>query len=205
MSTGDTNLTIPNEQALVARAKADPTAFAIIYNHYYARIFNYTMIRLGDPDAANDVTAEIFERVLNTLDRYRPDRGEFGGWIYIIARNQVNSYQRAVKRRRWLPLAWIEDLPGREPGPEAVTTTREEHARLLAAVKSLAPHEQEILALKFGAALTNRQIAQLVGRSGSSMGVILYRGLGRLRKVLDDGETQFPQETTFPERDTNDP
>src|SRR5215208_556582 len=104
MSEGSTNLTIPNEQALVARAKADPTAFAAIYNHYYSRIFNYTMIRLSDPDAANDVTAEIFERVLNTLDRYRPDRGELGGWIYIIARNQINSYERAAKRRRWLPL-----------------------------------------------------------------------------------------------------
>ncbi len=69
---------------------------------------------------------------------------------------------------------------------------REDHARLLAAVKLLAPHEQEILALKFGAELTNRQIAQLVGRSESSVGVILYRGLRMLRKMLEDSETSFP-------------
>ena len=189
MSIGDTTLILPNEQALVARAKADPAAFAVIYNLYYPRIFNYVMMRLGDPDAANDVTAEIFERVLNTLGRYQPDRGDFGGWVFIIARNQVNGYQRAAKRRRWLPLAWIDDLPGREPGPEAVMAMREEHTRLLDAVQLLAAHEQEILALKFGAELTNRQIAQLVGRSESNVGVIVYRGLRMLRKLLEDAET----------------
>ncbi len=184
MSTEGINLTIPNEQALVARAKADPAAFTTIYNHYYSRIFNYAMIRLGDPDAANDVTAEVFEKVLNTLDRYQPDRGEFGGWLYVIARNQINSYQRAAKRRRWLPLAWIDDLPGREPGPEAVTTLQEDHARLLAGVRLLAPQEQELLALKFGAELTNRQIAPLVRLSESNVGVILFRSLRKLRKIL---------------------
>jgi RNA polymerase sigma-70 factor (ECF subfamily) len=190
MSIGSATLTLPNEQALVARAKADPAAFAAIYDHYYPRIFNYAMVRLGDPEAANDVTAGVFEKVLNALHRYRPDRGEFGGWIFVIARNEVSSYQRAARRRRWLPLAWIDDLPGREPGPEAVTAMREEHARLLAAVRALAAHEQEILALKFGAELTNRQIARLVGRSESSVGVILYRGLRMLRKALADKEAQ---------------
>lgn len=185
-----TILTIPNEQALVARAKADPAAFAAIYDHYYPRIFNYTMMRLGDPDAANDVTAQVFEKVLRMLDRYRSDRGEFGGWIFTIARNEVNSHQRAAKRRRWLPLASIDDLPGREPGPEAVAAMREEHARLLAAVRTLAAHEQEILALKFGAELTNRQIARLVGRSESNVGVIVYRGLRMLRKALEEREAQ---------------
>ena len=187
---GSTALTIPNEQALVARAQAEPAAFAAIYDHYYPRIFNYVMIRLGEPDAANDVTAQVFEKALSMLDSYRPDRGEFGGWIFVIARNTVNSYRRAASRRRWLPLAWIEDLPGHEPGPEAVTVAREEHTHLLAAVHTLAPHEQEIFALKFGAELTNRQIARLVGRSESSIGVILYRGLRTLRKALEDKEAQ---------------
>ncbi len=190
MTIGSTTLTIPNEQALVARAQAEPAAFAAIYDHYYPRIFNYVMVRLGDPDAANDVTAQVFEKVLNTLDSYRPDRGEFGGWIFVIARNEVNSYRRAAKRRRWLPLARIDDLPGHEPGPETVTAMREEHTRLLAAVGTLAAHEQEILALKFGAELTNRQIAQLVGRTQSNIGVIVHRGLRTLRKALEDKEAQ---------------
>lgn len=187
---GSATLTLPNEQALVAGAKADPAAFAAIFDHYYPRIFNYVMMRLGDPDAANDVTAGVFEKVLTTLDSYRPDRGEFGGWIFVIARNAANSHERSAKRHRWLPLAWIDHLPGREPGPEAVTLMREAHARLLGAIGALAAHEQEIFALKFGAELTNRQIARLVGRSESSVGVILYRGLRTLRKALEDKEMQ---------------
>lgn len=190
MAIGSTTLTIPNEQALVARAKAEPAAFAAIYDHYYPRIFNYVMLRLGEPDVANDVTAQVFEKALSMLDRYRSDRGEFGGWIFVIARNEVNTYLRAAKRRRWLPLAWIDDLPAHEPGPEAVSAMQEEHARLLAAVRTLAAREQEILALKFGAELTNRQIARLVGHSESGIGVIVYRGLRKLRKALEDRETQ---------------
>ena len=188
MTLSSATLTITNEQALVARAKADPAAFAAIYDHYYPRIFNYVMMCLGNPDAANDVTAGVFEKVLNTLDSYRPDRGEFGGWIFVIARSAVNSQQRADKRRRWLPLAKIDDLPANEPGPEATAALREEHARLLSAVGVLAAHEQEILALKFGADLTNREIAKLVGRSESNIGVILYRGLRTLRSALEEKE-----------------
>jgi RNA polymerase sigma-70 factor, ECF subfamily len=190
MSIGSTTLMVPNEQALVARAKADPAAFAAIYDHYYPRIFNYAMLRLGDVDAANDITAGVFEKVLNTLESYRAERGEFGGWLFVIARSAVNSHLRALKRRRWLPLAWIDALPAHEPGPEAITAMRQEHARLLGVVAKLAGHEREILALKFGAGMTNRQIARLVGRSESNVGVILYRALRALRRLMEDRETQ---------------
>ena len=188
MTFGSATLKLSNEQALVARAKADPAAFAAIYDHYYPRIFNYVMMCLGSPEAANDVTAGVFEKILNTLDRYRPDRGEFGGWIFVIARNAVNSQRRADKRRRWLPLAMIDDVPTSEPGPETIAALREEHARLLNAIGVLAAHEQEIFALKFGADLTNREIATLVGRSESHIGVILYRGLRTLRRALEEKE-----------------
>src|SRR5438477_13024379 len=98
MTIGGTAIPISNEQALVAQAKADPAAFAAIYDHYYPRIFNYAMMRLGDPEAANDVTAGVFEKVLNTLGSYQSERGEFGGWIFVIARSQITSYQRSLRR-----------------------------------------------------------------------------------------------------------
>ena len=55
-------------------AKAEPTAFAAIYDHYFPRVYNYVRYRVGHMDtaAADDLTARIFELVLANIDRYRP-------------------------------------------------------------------------------------------------------------------------------------
>jgi hypothetical protein len=54
---------LPNEAMCVAAAKIDPAAFAALYDHYFAAVYNYVRYRLADPVSADDVTAQIFEKV----------------------------------------------------------------------------------------------------------------------------------------------
>ncbi len=76
-----TVIALPNEQALVLRATAEPEAFAPIYNHYFPRVYNYVRYRVQDAGAADDVTAQVFEKALVGLGRYQPQRGPLVAWL----------------------------------------------------------------------------------------------------------------------------
>lgn len=179
---------LPNEATLVAQAAAEPAAFAAIYDHYFKRIYNYVRYRVADAATADDLAAQIFERVLVNLERYRPDRAPFAGWLFAIARNAVNDHLRAQQRHRWLSLEALRGRSSPEPTPEAAVVHDETRAELLAAVARLSSRERDLIALKFAAGLTNRRIAQLTGLSQSNVGVILYRTVRRLRAELSSVE-----------------
>ena len=179
---------LPNELALVARATAEPAAFAAIYDHYFSRVYNYVRYRVGDAETADDITAQIFERAMVNVGRYRPERAPFAAWLFAIARNAVNDHFRAQKRRRWLSLDVLRDRASAEPRPEEVVVQNETRAELLAAVARLSDREQDLIALKFAAGLTNRRIAEMTGLSQSNVGVILYRAVRRLRAKLSAKE-----------------
>jgi len=179
---------LPNELALVARATAEPAAFAAIYDHYFPRIYNYVRYRVRDAETADDLTAQVFERALVSIGSYRPERAPFAAWLFAIARNAVNDHLCAQRCRHWLSLEVLRDRPSSEPQPEEVVIRNEMHAEMLAAVARLSDRERDLIALKFAAGLTNRRIAELTGLSESNVGVILYRAIRRLRAELNAKE-----------------
>jgi RNA polymerase sigma-70 factor (ECF subfamily) len=175
---------LTNELALVARATAEPAAFATIYDHYFPRVYNYVRYRVRDVETADDLTAQVFERALVSIGSYRPERAPFSAWLFAIARNAVNDHLRAQRRRRWLSLEVLRGRASAEPQPEEVAIHSESRAELLAAVARLSDRERDLIALKFASGLTNRRIAEFTGLSESNVGVILYRAVRRLRAEL---------------------
>ena len=184
-------ITLPNEQALASRAKAEPEAFAEIYDHYFPLVYNYVRYRVSDGQSADDITARIFEKALTGINRYRPNKGSLGSWLFGIARYTVADHLRAEKRRRWLSLEILSGRANPDPAPEQVALRGERQAQLLAAVARLSDRERELIAFKFGARLSNRNIASVTGLSESNVGVILYRALRRLRKMLAAAEQVY--------------
>ncbi len=179
---------LPDELALVSRAVAEPAAFAAIYDHYFPRVYNYVMYRVGNLETADDLTAQAFERVLEKIGSYRPERAPFGAWLFAVVRNMVRDHHRAQRRRRWLSLDALHNQPSDEPLPEEIALCNETHAELLAALARLKARERDLIALKFAAGLTNRYIARLTGLSESNVGVMLYRTIRRLRAELSTKE-----------------
>jgi len=180
----DTVAALVHELALVARATAEPAAFAAIYDHYFPRVYNYVRYRVRDAETADDVTAQVFERALVSVGSYRPERAPFSAWLFAIARNAVNDHLRTQRRHRWLSLEVLRDHASAGPQPEEIAIHSETYTELLSAVARLSDRERDLIALKFGAGLTNRRIAKLTGLSESNVGVILYRTVRRLRAEL---------------------
>lgn len=181
---------LADEQALVARAATDPSAFAVVYDHYFPRIYTYVRYRVSDVATADDLVAQIFERVLRNIGSYQSERAPFAAWLFALARNAVSDHLRAQQRHPLFSLDILRHWKSPTESPEEIVLRGETHAALLAAVAQLNERERDIIALKFAARLTNRRIAAITGLSESNVGVMLYRALQRLRKMLEATEVE---------------
>ena len=179
------SLELADEQKLLRRAQIDPHEFAPIYDHYFPQVYNYVRYRVQNPQWADDLTAEVFQRILAKLHTYSAQKASFRAWLFAIARNQVNDHFRAQKFHNWISFDLLAQHSDDLPSPEQVVIRQDNHQSLLAAVQQLQPRERDIIALKFAAGLTNREIAKLLGLKESHVGVILYRSLKQLRVLVD--------------------
>jgi RNA polymerase sigma-70 factor (ECF subfamily) len=161
----------------------DPTSLERAFDTYYPAIFRYFRYRGADPDTANDLAAAAFERALNHLHQFDPRKAQMQTWLFTIAHNL------AINHWKFEAAHINEVLDGDMPVPddllpEETLVLTQEKGQVLLAVQSLDGRARQILALKFGGALTNRQIAGITGLTESNVGVILYRSLTKLRALL---------------------
>jgi RNA polymerase sigma-70 factor, ECF subfamily len=177
---------LQEEQFLAARARAEPEGFAALYDHFFERVYNYIRYRVHDRTTSDDLTSQVFERALMNLRHYREERAAFGAWLFAIARNVVGDYYRAERRRKWLSLDFLKHRASDHPTPEQNAMDSERQSRLLHAVSKLDARERDLVALKFGAGITNREIARMTGLSESNVGVILHRALRKLKTDLTE-------------------
>lgn len=175
-----------NESLLVKQAQSDTAAFAPIYEFYFPRVYNYIRYRVRDAQLTDDLTAQIFERALANMQRYRADQAPFGAWLFSIARNITSDHFRAQKRRRWLSLDSLFNHAATDPPPDVHAAQTDQQKRLLNAVASLAERERDMIALKFAAQFTNRQIADLTHLTEQNVAVILYRAIRQLRVLMQE-------------------
>ncbi len=151
------------------------------FERYYPAIFRYFRYRGADVDTANDLASTTFTRALENLNRFDPHRAKIQTWLFAIARNLSVNHWKAAKPT--IPLDDDLSLPA-ETDIEATIMFTQDKEKILLALKSLDERAREIIALKFGGPLTNRQIAELSGLTESNVGVILYRSLLKLRTLL---------------------
>jgi RNA polymerase sigma factor (sigma-70 family) len=144
-------------------------------------VYAYVAYRLGSGPDADDVTSETMEHAYRYRERYDPAKGEPMAWLIGSARNCVADL-----------VAGREDVVD-EPAPEPATQEMEEEAMrrlsLHRAVARLDERERELIALKYGADFTARQIGKVLGVRPNSVEVALHRALGRLRADLERDAT----------------
>lgn len=150
-----------------------------LYRQLLPRLYNFFRYRVRNDQVAEDLTATTFEKAWRKRHRYRHDLGAFSTWIYTIARNVATDYYR--RQRPVVPLEAVPDLAQAESVEQNVER-QEDRARLATLLPQLSQREQELIALKYGAGLTNRAIATLLGLSESNVGTILHRVVKKLQK-----------------------
>jgi RNA polymerase sigma factor (sigma-70 family) len=156
-----------------------------VVNNELPRLYNYFRYRLGDEGVAEDLTSVVLERAWLKRFRYRKDRAAFSVWLFSIAKNEVIGYLR--KRQISLPISRAETAGGETI--EHHLEQSQDIQQLSHLLAGLSERECELISLKFGADLNNREISTVTGLSESNVGTILSRILQKLReqwKVQDE-------------------
>ena len=154
------------------------------YQTWYPAVYRYFSYRGLDPDGANDLASQVFERAYRAFGTFNPAKGDFPTWLFAIARNTAASHWSAAHRRAVTGLDQAEYTADPAPLPEDQVAGIEQSADLMRALAALEERERELVAMKFAGRMTNRQIAALTGLTESNVGVILYRALHRVRRIL---------------------
>ena len=149
-----------------------------VYAEQLPGVYNYFRYRVGDGAVAEDLTSITFEKAWRARHRYRRDLAGFATWLMAIARNVAVDHFRAA--RRHAPLEEAADIASGST-PEDLAERQSDLERLDRLLATLPARDRELIALKYGAGLTNRAIARMTGLSESNVGTLLHRSVQTLR------------------------
>lgn len=154
------------------------------YRETLPKVYNFFLYRTGNSQLAEDLASESFERAWSHRIKYRENQSKLRTWLFGIAQRVLLEYFRSYQRMNFVELT--DGLSDSEPELESPIIHSEKSAWLKAVLNNLSAREQELVSLKYGAGLTNREIAIVTRLSESNVGTILMRTLQRIRKQKED-------------------
>ena len=175
-----------DERQLIHRAVAgDHAAISTLYDRHVNAVYHYILYRTGDTHAAEDITAEVFLRALESLSRYDERGAPFVVWLYRIARARVVDHWRKLHRGVMLPL---DELPERETieNDSPLDADILQYRALQDALRQITGEQQEVIMLKFLQGLSNEEIAQVLGKTVGAVKALQRRGLDALARLLKE-------------------
>jgi RNA polymerase sigma-70 factor (ECF subfamily) len=173
-----------NERTLLERAKRyDEAALGKLYDQYAPRIYAYIYRRVGNAHLAEDLTGDVFVRVMQAIQAERFWHTSFQAWLYRIAHNLVVDHYRRQPPATELELD--ERLVAAEDDPISAVTERLSNQRLCAVISRLTPDQQQVLALRFGEEMKAREVAEVMGKSVGAIEALQHRALAALRRVME--------------------
>lgn len=172
-----------DERELLQRVLAlDESALGTVFDAYYVPLYRYILHHIGHPSTAEDLTAEVFSRLLKEIDRGRGPNRHLRGWLYRVAHNLIVDQLRRFEHRNHgqLDEAMASANPSVPAQAEAVILG--EQAR--AALRELTPKQRDVLILRYLEGYENKEVARILDMSVGAVRSLRYRGLAALRRHL---------------------
>lgn len=177
---------LPNEEELIQRAQQrDKEALTILYQTFAQLIFQYISYRVKSDEIAEDLTADVFLRMIRGLPGYKQTGAPFSAWLYRIAANRITDFYRANQS---LKTELISEAYGEEPDLAEPLANEQERAQLRDALQTLPDEQQTVLFLRFMQNLPHAEVAAVVGKSVEAVRVLQHRALKALAVVLKERE-----------------
>ena len=171
-----------------------------LYETYYDQIHRYISFKCGNQIEAEDLTGDVFLRMLESIDRFEFQGFPFTSWLYRIAHNLVVDHFRRKGRRPTVPLENVLN------SADGVDAEMENWAQLswtmrdvVEAMKDLTDLQHEVITLRFAAGLSIAETANAVGRRENAVKALQHAGIQKLRKALVRPE---PMVSAAPEPET---
>ena len=168
-------------ESLVEQAKnLNHEALSKLCIYFYPKIYRHVFYRVKNREDAEDITSEVFVRMVKFLNR---QKGSFQAWLYRIASNLVVDYYRRSARKKEVSLSedFGLELGDRKDISEEILL----HQQLTQAMGELTEEQQQVVTLKFLEGYDNNEVSEILGRSIGAVKALQFRALDRLRKVLN--------------------
>ena len=175
----------PSSLELIALAqRGDEEAIGALYDAQCQAVFRYFKARLSDQQTAEDLTGEVFRRMLTALPQYRVIDLPFRAWLFRIAHNLLVDHYRRESSHKMVSLKEAENANEDEIDPSSVIERKltMEHAHR--ALLDLEPSQRDVLALRFLSGLSLKETALAMGKTEDGIKALQRRGLAALRLSL---------------------
>ena len=172
------------KESMVERAKdGDPAAITALYEEHAPRLYRYFLPRVaGRTQQAEDLTEEVFVRVIERLERYE-DRGlPFGAWLFRIAHNLLIDHQRRLPKQPMVAIDECEELRG--PADKQIQQALDQHVISITMAR-LTLDQRNVIQLRFMEGLTIVETAAALGKTEESVKKLQARGLMAMRRIIE--------------------
>jgi len=174
---------------LVERAQQDDReALEELYLLHFDRIYSYLHMSVGNRHDAEDLTTQVFVKMLESIGKFRWRSAPFSAWLFRIAHNLAMDHFRASKR--WQP---EEEVP--EPDPGDGSAAEEEafesigRQSMLELIQKLSHEQQQVLTLKFVFNFSNAEAATILDKSEGAIKSLQHRALASLHRQIAPPES----------------
>ena len=173
---------LEQEFEIVQAAIKDPQKFQILYDRYFASIFNYVYRRIDDEDITADLTSQTFLKALGNLKRYKFKGVPFSAWLYRIAANEVNRHYRQTNRKKIFSIdeQEFEHLIEQNVEEEGEVDVEE----VLRGLQLLNAADIEAVELRFFERKSFAEMAFILEITEASAKMRTYRAIDKLRNLL---------------------
>lgn len=173
-----------SEEELLVRARDyDRIAIGELYDRYAGKIYGYLYKRVGNAQIAEDLTGDVFVKVLEAIEKQQSWTISFRAWLYRIAHNVVVDYYRS--RKSDIQETIDEQAASPVENPSTVVAEAWSHQELRTAMRKLTENQQQVLILRFSEGMKSREVAEVLGKSVGSVEALQHRALASIKRILD--------------------
>jgi len=175
---------LPEKILLESAAGFDEKALGEIYDRYEARIYSYIYRRTGNESLAEDLTAQVFLKMLEAIRNDKGWHSSFSGWLYRIAHNAVIDYYRQRDRQQQVSLEETLTTTASDHNPVVMAEASLDAERLRMAIGRLTEEQAEVVTLRFLEGYNISEVAEMLDKTEGSIKALQYRAITTLRQLL---------------------
>jgi RNA polymerase sigma-70 factor (ECF subfamily) len=184
--------------------QGDSEALSILYRQFLPAVFGYVAARVPDRITAEDLTSEVFLKVVEGVSRLRAeDEAGFAAWLFQIARMTVAGYYR--KREKQPPFVPLVEEAYREEEKESMefladhpdfdpvlsAEARDEWNTVVRAINMLTEEQRQVLIGRLILGYDVATVAQIIGKNANAVKALQFRALQSLQRLL--GKHSLPK------------
>ncbi len=176
---------LPEDRLLALASDFDEAALGELYERYESKIYSYIYRRTGSPSLAEDLTGQVFLKMLEAIQAQKSWRSSFSGWLYRIAHNLVIDHYRRRERRQYVSMEDAPNLKSEKNDPVTAAEINLDAERLRSAIQRLTEEQAQVISLRFLEGYNINEVATMMDKTEGAVKALQYRAVGTLRGLLE--------------------